>query len=465
LSRLHELSVHLVAQQDMEGLLSEFVGAAVELMHTDMGNMQILEGDGNLRIVAHRGFELPFLDFFRIVKNEVGASCGAAKEAGKRVIVQDITTSPIFVGTPSLKVMLHAGVRACQSTPLISRSGELIGVISTHFREPHVPSESDLRLLDLLARQAADLIERMRDKQELDSYSKNLEALVRERTSELEMILEMERQSRREAILLQDILTHDIRNYCQVIRLCAEMLVEKAEGSEVSKKMLMTQISSLDAMNDLVEKAKKLARVVSEGKPSLHSVDLLSIIDSAINLVGKSDGSFANKRVNHRLIVLPSSTVQDRRMEGPPAGQESQRFFAIADELLRDVFLNLYSNSVRHCDGTEVMIETTICEENGDTSSPREEGSRWEDTSSAWVKVSISDNARGISDELKQRLFTRFLNGAKGTGLGMSIVHALVVERYRGRLRVKDRVDGDYTKGTLIEVLLPKSPLKEIQAE
>ena len=33
-------------------------------------------------------------------------------------------------------------------------------MISTHWRQPHQPSEEDLRLLDVLSRQAADLVER-----------------------------------------------------------------------------------------------------------------------------------------------------------------------------------------------------------------------------------------------------------------------------------------------------------------
>src|SRR5262249_54378778 len=53
---------------------------------------------------------------------------------------------------------------------LISRSGELLGMISTHWREPHKPTELALRTFDVLARQAADLIERAR-----------VEAMLRER--------------------------------------------------------------------------------------------------------------------------------------------------------------------------------------------------------------------------------------------------------------------------------------------
>jgi len=47
-----------------------------------------------------------------------------------------------------------------QTTPLISRRGQVLGMISTHWHAPHAPSERELRMLDILVRQAADLMER-----------------------------------------------------------------------------------------------------------------------------------------------------------------------------------------------------------------------------------------------------------------------------------------------------------------
>src|SRR5581483_9841201 len=58
--------------------------------------------------------------------------------------------------------MMEAGLRAVQSTPLLSRSGQMLGVLSTYCRTPCQPSDRDLRLLDILARLTADLIERKR---------------------------------------------------------------------------------------------------------------------------------------------------------------------------------------------------------------------------------------------------------------------------------------------------------------
>ena len=57
------------------------------------------------------------------------------------------------------------GIRAVQSTPLFSRTGRLLGVLSTHWHTPHTPQDGDLRLFDILARQTADLIERMQSEE------------------------------------------------------------------------------------------------------------------------------------------------------------------------------------------------------------------------------------------------------------------------------------------------------------
>jgi PAS domain S-box-containing protein len=80
--------------------------------------------------------------------------------SGERSVVPDVERCDFMAGTESLSAYRKAGMRAMQSTPLVSRTGRLLGMISTHWSRQHQPSERDLGLLDVLARQAADLIER-----------------------------------------------------------------------------------------------------------------------------------------------------------------------------------------------------------------------------------------------------------------------------------------------------------------
>jgi PAS domain S-box-containing protein len=83
-----------------------------------------------------------------------------ALSGGCRVVVPDVEACDAMAGTADLGAYRRSNIRAVQSTPLISRSGRLLGMISTHWRRPHHPTERELQPLDVLARQAADLIER-----------------------------------------------------------------------------------------------------------------------------------------------------------------------------------------------------------------------------------------------------------------------------------------------------------------
>ena len=67
-----------------------------------------------------------------------------------------------MAGSEEQETYIGAGILSVQTTPLVSRSGALLGMVSTHWREPHELSASELRSLDVLSRLAADLIERSR---------------------------------------------------------------------------------------------------------------------------------------------------------------------------------------------------------------------------------------------------------------------------------------------------------------
>ncbi|MDY9925835.1 PAS domain S-box protein [Methanosarcina sp.] len=177
---LHKLSTQYIEGGDSYSIFQEIIEAAIAITRADKGNIQILDPlTGKLKIVAQRGFKLPFLKFFEFVNTEEAAACGAAMKRMERVIVEDITRSPIFLGSDALDMLLSEGVRAVQSTPLVSRSGQFIGIISTHFSQIHMPSERELILIDILARQAADIIERRRTEEMLSHERSLLESVMR----------------------------------------------------------------------------------------------------------------------------------------------------------------------------------------------------------------------------------------------------------------------------------------------
>ena len=171
MNRLHELSTALLGQTELKPLLEEVLNATVALQNADMGCVQLYNPITQaLEIVVQRGFRQDFLDCFRGVHDDTTV-CGRAMLSRERVIVEDVLTDPGFA--PHKAMALAAGYRSVQSTPLFSRSGEPLGMISTYFRNPHRPSDRELRLSDLYAREAAEMIERKRAEEELSRANAN----------------------------------------------------------------------------------------------------------------------------------------------------------------------------------------------------------------------------------------------------------------------------------------------------
>src|ERR1041385_6104730 len=140
-----------------------------------MVSMPLLNvNSGILTIETQRGFKQDFLEFFREVSADDNSACGRALRSGERIIVEDVELDAFFA--PMLHVIRAAGYRAVVSTPLMGRCGKPLGMISTHFRSVHRPSEAELHRLDLYARQASDFIERCRADETLYRAQAQLEA-------------------------------------------------------------------------------------------------------------------------------------------------------------------------------------------------------------------------------------------------------------------------------------------------
>lgn len=159
---LQQISTQLIHEEHVEGLYQKIVTAAVTLMRSDCGTMQQFRSDtlSGLGMLASRGFEAEAVNSWQWIALDAATTCAAAARIGQRVIVPNFEECAFMTGTPELEAHMRAGIRAAQSTPLVTRSGQIVGMITTHWRNPHSPPERQLHLLDVLARQAADLLER-----------------------------------------------------------------------------------------------------------------------------------------------------------------------------------------------------------------------------------------------------------------------------------------------------------------
>ncbi len=182
LKLLQQISTELIQEESVKNLYEKITDAAVAIMRSDFASMQMLYpergNNGELLLLAYRGFSPEAARFWQWVPADSGSTCAAALRTRQRVIVSDIETCDFMAATEDLRIYRQTAIRAVQSTPLLSRTGQIVGMISTHWREQHAPSERDLQTFDVLARQAADLIERRRTEEAALEKEQQLSALA-----------------------------------------------------------------------------------------------------------------------------------------------------------------------------------------------------------------------------------------------------------------------------------------------
>jgi PAS domain S-box-containing protein len=164
---LQSIITRLISASTQDALSVQILDAAIEIMAADAASVQMLAPDEeSLTLLGWRNFHADSAAFWQRVTAEAGSTCGRALRDNERVVVTDVDSCEYMAGTQDQEEYRRSSIRAVQSTPLRSRSGRPLGMLSTHWRAPHTPTEHDFRQFDVLARQAADLIERVRESEE-----------------------------------------------------------------------------------------------------------------------------------------------------------------------------------------------------------------------------------------------------------------------------------------------------------
>jgi signal transduction histidine kinase/ActR/RegA family two-component response regulator len=403
LKRVHDLSERPVREDDLSTQLQGVIDAAIDILQAHMGALQLYdEASRSLRIVAQRGLKQPFLDHFAVVHEEAPV-CGEALRQRIRVIVEDVSESPI-VGTPTMAVMEAAGVRAVQSTFFGSRNGGLLGTITTYWTEPHRPEESGLRMLDLLAREAADIVEHRQQVEALRESEQRLRAANRHKDE------------------FMAALSHELRNPLAPIRNSLYILERAAPGGEKARQALAVIDRQVAQLTHIVDDLLDVTRVV-HGKIHLKRERLE--LDELVRRVWE----------DHRSLF-------DRAEVGVELGLAPEPVFVDADSnRLAQVVSNLLQNAVKFADrGGRVSVSVA---------SERE---------ARRAVIRVADTGIGMAPETIDRLFQPFAQADRsldrargGLGLGLALVKG-VVELHGGA--VYARSDG-LGRGAEFVVRLP----------
>ena len=412
--RLNEIGT-LCAKEgdDIDGCLRDVLNVAIEISGADKGNVQLLDHDsGNLKLSAQSGFEERFVEFVEGVIND-DTACGVALRTRQRVIVENVTNSEIYAGKYSLEAMNQADVLAVQSLPLLSSTGNILGVISVHFVHAHRPSEQELRLLDLLARQTADYLERKRVEEEREH--------LLEREHEL-------RETAEEANRLKDeflaIMSHELRNPLNVILGYAELLLR------------MDEIKDSPNLHRMADAVKRNA--VAQSK----------LIRDLLDLSRLRSGKLELNRETVSPIASIENAIETVRIDADSKGIEivvsapDEMFFVQADPVrLEQIIWNLLNNSVKFTPrGGRIEVRL---EESDDE-----------------IVLTVSDNGQGIDASFLPHIFeifrqadSRTNRSQSGMGIGLAVVQQLV-ELHGGAVTAFSAGTG---QGATFTIRLPRS--------
>lgn len=215
-----------------------------------------------------------------------------------------------------------------------------------------------------------------------------------------------------------NLIAHDLRNILQALSTHVELLSLKTTRNP---KLAGETKESIDALRTGIENAHRFLEEVltivklEAGKiGTVREYDASELITSTFSLIKES---FPGKQFE--LSVKSEGDAPSQAIRGT--------------EFVRDVFMNLFSNSAKYTDGQLVTLDIRI--------SSGVDGER------KTVCVELSDRGKGIEPKRVREIFARFNKGANGTGLGLPLVKQ-IMESVGGTIDVRERVRGNYRKGT-----------------
>ncbi|HET8636865.1 MAG TPA: PAS domain S-box protein, partial [Acidobacteriaceae bacterium] len=105
--QLQSISSEIAYEENVEGLYQKILDAAVAIMRSDFGSMQMLYPErgsgGELFLLAHRGFNSEASKFWEWVRLDSESTCGVALRTRIRTVVADVDKCEWMAGTADLE--------------------------------------------------------------------------------------------------------------------------------------------------------------------------------------------------------------------------------------------------------------------------------------------------------------------------------------------------------------------------
>jgi signal transduction histidine kinase len=226
------------------------------------------------------------------------------------------------------------------------------------------------------------------------------------------------------AELFLDLLSHDVGNIYQVLFGWIQILNQKLRDDQTTKEEREVIESTLRRGIKLVHDIKLINKMEGE-EPDIVGINVIPILGNAFDRAKKDLG-----------LVNATLNIDNGCHPGP---------LVLADEKIEILFYNLIHKGLKVQLEDNPVMEISLCNLEGN----------------GLVKIIISDHGPGISDKNKEILFMRRMRSGEKQlrGIGLMMVN-LLVNRYGGKIEVKDRINEKPEKGASFHIQIPSSKLE-----
>lgn len=396
LEAVRQATLHLTSSLELKPVLQAILKHTLQLVEGDDAHIFLYDGEklhfGAARWTdgeRHKPFSEPRDD---------GITYTVAR-SGKRLIVEDLSTHPLFKATDWEGAIL--------GLPLLIDQ-RVIGVMSIAFLHPHPFSENELRVLSLLADQAAIAIRNAR-----------LFADSQERAADLARALERLQQLDTMKNQFIQNTSHELRTPVTLIRGHAELLETGNLGALPPEQQKSITI--------IARRSRMLSKML-EDLNAILKTETRQIEPSFVELVSLLQDLLEEFQIRAQQEEL---TLE--------ATIEPETATVMGDEVhLHRVMDNLLDNAMKF---TPPGGKVALC--------------FWKED--RWCSLEVSDTGIGIPEEKQDRIFERFyqVDGSMtrpygGTGLGLALVKE-IVEAHHGDVSVESTLG----EGSTFRVKLP----------
>jgi signal transduction histidine kinase len=354
----------------------------------------ILLVDGQARFHFGAGRGLP-PGFGRAVEDlpvgqDVGP-CGIAASLKAQVVVEDLAVDPRWQGLAWHAAVIDFGVRSAWSTPILARSGAVLGTFALWHEQPGSPGALDQTIIEQFTHIASIAIERSQREADLQRS----EAALDEVRSELARVARKTTFGALTASIAHEVnqpLAGIVTNASTSLRMLAEDPPDVEGARETARRTI----------RDANRASEVIARLRALFAKGAASPGLLELNEATHEVIALSAQELQRERITVRCELAPDlPAVPGDRVQ------------------LQQVVLNLLLNA------KEALLDVV--------ERPREITIRTRRDAEG-VLLAVTDTGVGLDGQDPERLFDAFYTTkSQGMGIGLSVSRS-IVESHHGRL-------------------------------